>query len=452
MRHCTLCAVVLSLFTTTAPCASPVGDGDWPYWRGPERNGMARGEAPLEWSDTKNMKWKIPIPGRGHSSPVVWGNKIFVTTAVPTGVAPQTQAPASGDPAGVPGRGGRRGGFGDTGPQIEHRFELLCLDRKDGKILWHKTAKVAVPHEGFHRMYGSFASNSPVTDGKHVYAFFGSRGLYCYDLNGKLVWEKDLGLQMRIRLQFGEGTAPVLYGDKIILNYDHEGDSFIAALDKNTGKELWRTSRDEGSAWSAPLVVEHKRKAQVVVSASKKVRSYDFQTGELIWECAGLGSNVIPAPVHQNGLVYAMSGHRDPKLMAIQLGRTGDLTGTDAIVWSQTRGTGYTPSPVLFESKLYVLSDGGMVSCYNATTGEPYYQQVRLPKPYSFKSSPVGANGKLYLASEDSDVIVLKMGESFEVLATNTIAGEFFIGTPAIIDGEIILRGRNHLYCITVGN
>jgi outer membrane protein assembly factor BamB len=410
--------------------------GQWPKWRGPDDNGVARTDAPLHWSDTENIKWKATIPGRGHSSPVLWGDKIFLTTAVPT-------AASAVAPRNTNGMGG------DPNPQPEHRFELICLDKKTGKVLWQRTAKVATPHEGFHNMYGSFASNSPVTDGKRVYAFFGSRGVYCYDLDGKLIWEKDLGVKMTMRLGFGEGIAPALSGDALILGFDQEKGSFVVVLDKNTGAELWRANRDEVSTWSMPLVVDYAGSKQVIVAAANKVRSYDLKTGKVIWECAGLGGNVIPAPVYKDGIVYVMSGFRNPNLMAIRLGRTGDLTGTDAVLWSTTRGNSYTPSPVLYDDKLYTLTDTGMLSCYNARTGAPYYQMRRLPKPYSFKSSPVGANGKLYMASEDGDVVVVKMGEKFEVLATNTLSDQFVVGTPAIVDGEIFLRGQNTLFCIS---
>jgi outer membrane protein assembly factor BamB len=335
---------------------------------------------------------------------------------------------------------------------IEHKFLLICLDRKTGKVIWQKTARVATPHEGYHRTYGSFASNSPITDGKYLYASFGSRGIYCYDLNGKLIWEKDLGVKMQMRLQFGEGAAPALDKDRMYLTYDHEGGSFFVALDKRTGKELWRAERDEPSSWSTPLVIEHAGRPQVIVSATRKVRSYDGETGKLIWECEGLGSNVIPAPVYQDGVVFVMSGHRDPKLMAIKLGKEGDLSGTDSVLWSQTRGMSYTLSPVLHEGKLYVVTDSGQVSSFNVTTGEPYYHQVRLPKPYNFKASPVGVNGKLYLASEDGDVIILKLGEKFEVVATNTLEDQMFIASPVIADSHLFLRSQNWLFCIGGGS
>ena len=298
-------------------------------------------------------------------------------------------------------------------------------------------------------MYGSFASNSPVTDGKHVYAFFGSRGVYCYDLDGKLVWDRDLGVKMKMRLQFGEGTAPALDGDSLILNFDQQDGSFVVALDKNNGKEIWRAVRDEISAWAMPLVIEHDGRKQVIVSATNKVRAYDLKTGKLLWECGGLGPNVIPAPVKMGDSVIVMSGFRDPNMLSIRLGREGDLTGTDAVLWTNTRGNSYTPSPVLFDGRLFLLTDNGTVSCLNAKTGVPYYQQQRLPKPYTFKSSPVLAGGKLYMASEDGDVVVLKASEKYEVLATNTLKDQFFIATPAFADGEIYLRGQNTLFCIS---
>jgi len=421
----------------------------WPQWRGPFFNGMARGDAPTTWSDTSNIKWKVDIPGRGYSTPVIWGDKIFITTATPTGKpAAVPSAPASSQPAAPEQRRGRGPG-GEAAPQVEHKFEVLCLDRKTGKVLWQKTAKIAVPHEGFHRAYGSFASNSPVTDGKYVYASFGSRGVYSYDFNGKLIWEKDLGVQMRMRNGFGEGAAPLLSGDRLFLLFDQEADSFIVALDKRTGKELWRSARDERSSWSTPYWIEHAGRKQVVVTGATKVRSYDPESGKVLWESAGLGANTIPAPVVQNDVVFVMSGFRDPRLMAIKLGKEGDLTGSDSILWSQTRGLSYTASPVLHENKLYVVTDNGLISVFNATTGEPHYSQVRLPKAANLKASPVGANGKLYVATEDGDVIVIKMGDKFEVIATNTLADQVFISTPVIAGGDLFLRGQNHLFCIS---
>jgi outer membrane protein assembly factor BamB len=448
-----LAVVATGLLLATVRAGTAPGDTYWPYWRGPAADGMAVGDAPVTWSATENVRWKTDLPGLGNSSPIVWGDFVFVTTAIKTGTAAPSSAPPTPPalPPGPPGGGRGMGPGGGGGPQVEHKFDVICLDRKTGRILWQRTAKTAVPHEGGHNTYGSFASNSPVTDGKYVYAFFGSRGMYCYDFKGTLVWQKDFGVQLRMRMAFGEGMAPVLAGTKLILVFDHEGDSFMVVLDKATGKEIWRASRAEKTNWAAPLVVTFKGRTEVIVAGSAKVRSYDLDTGKPIWECAGLGANTIPQPVTQDDMVFVMTGYRNPMLMAIRLGREGDLTGTDAVVWSQTKGNSYTPSPVIFENKLYVLTDTGMVSCYNARSGEPYYHQVRLPKAYSFKSSPVGANGRLYLASENDDVIVLRMGEKFEVLATNTMPDQMFIATPAITGGEIFLRSKTTLFCISKG-
>ncbi len=443
VRRLLFLTVVLSATLSLQPgVPAASGPGDWPYWRGPNADGMAVGDAPVKWSDTENVRWKIDIPGRGHSSPVIWGDQIFLTTAIPVG-APPAASPASDQPA---GRGRVPGG---AGPLVEHKFDVLSIDRRSGKILWQRTAKVATPHEGYHAQYGSFASNSPVTDGKHVYASFGSRGVYCYDLKGTLVWQRDFGIQLKMRMAFGEGLGPVLADDKLILVFDHEGgDSFIAAVDKTTGKDVWRVARDERSNWAAPLVVDVKGTKQVIVAATKAIRAYDLRDGRLIWQCSGLGANTIPHPARLGDLLFVMSGYQNPKLMAIRLGREGDLTGTDAIVWTETRGTSYVPSPVVADGRLYVLTDTGMLSCLDTQTGRPFYQQTRLPATHSFKASPVGANGKLYLASENDDVIVVKMGETFEVLATNTMKDETFIATPAIAGGEIYLRSQKRLYCI----
>lgn len=434
----------LSILLFPALLLAADGPDGWPHWRGLHDDGMARGDAPLHWSDTEHVAWKAPVPGRGHSSPVVWGDRIFVTTAVPAGNA-RAAASSDGPPPAPPGR---RGGFGSSGPQSEQKLMLLSFDRKSGKLLWEKVARTATPHEGYHPRYGSFASNSPITDGKHVFAFFGSRGVYCYTLDGQLVWEKDFGIKLRIFNGFGEGSWPALDGNRLVLLFDQEGESFLVALDKNTGRELWRMPRPEGTNWSGPLITSHNGRKQVVVSATKQVCAYDLETGKLIWEATGLGRNTIPAPVAADGMVFVMSGFRDPNLLAIRLGREGVLTGTDAIVWQNQRGNSYTASPVLYDGKLYVLTDNGMLSCFDAKTGKPYYQQVRLPKPYNFKASPVGVNGKLYLASEEGDVIVVRMGEKFEALATNTLEGQMFVATPAILDGEIYLRGPNTLFCV----
>lgn len=398
-------------------------DGDWAYWRGPNATGMAQGDAPLRWSETDGIKWKANVPGRGFSSPVVSGDRVFLTTAIP---ADEMAAKAR---------------------LVEHRFVVLCYDRRTGKLIWEKTAKTATPHEPHHPTYGSFASNSPVTDGQHVFAFFGSRGLYAYTMDGQLVWQKDFGT-LRMFMTFGEGAWTWLEGDTLLVVLDHEGESFLVALDKATGNERWRTPRQGNTNWTGPYVTTVEGHKQVIVSASRESVGYDFASGKRLWWARGLGQNTIPQPIAAGDLVFVQSGYRNPNLMAIKLGYAGDLTDTEAVVWENTRGNSYTPSPVLHDGILYLLTDSGMLSAFDAKTGKPHYQQQRLPKPYQFKASPVGANGKLYLAAETDDVVVVRMGPTFEVLATNTLPGESFIASPALAGGELFLRGERTLYAV----
>ena len=482
-------------FAVSLPAAN------WDRWRGLDNSGMASGEAPLRWSSTEHIKWAADIPGRSSSTPIVWGDRLFLTTAIPVETpgesvaetpAPETRSrrqgrPAGGEPApltrGMRTRirelsGGKdlselsrderreimrqvrrdaRGPRDQRGPEVgqrgaeiaEHRFVVMALDRNTGEVIWERAPIVTRPHEGFHRRYGSFASSSPVTDGNLVFACFGSRGIYAYDMDGNLVWKKDYGIKLRMANAFGEGRSPTLHGDTLLLVHDHQGDSFISALDKRTGEELWRRSRDERSAWSQPLVLEHDGQTQAIVAASGKIRSYDLESGEVIWECAGLGSNAIPAIVRAGDVVYAMSGHRDPNLLAIRLGGKGDITDSDFVLWTNQRGNSYSASPVIDQGILYFVTDRGLMSALDAKTGKPHYQQRRLPGTYSLKASPIGAGGRLYIATEQGDVVVVGMGPEFEVLATNTIEEEFFMASPVVVDGEMFLRGRNRLYAIS---
>lgn len=416
---------VLALWAVQAGSA-PV---QWGQWRGPFNTGMAATDAPLRWTE-RDVRWQVAVPGRGHSTPVAAGDHLYLTTAVPTGKGAGPAAP------------GRAGGGADAG--LEHRFEVIAIDRRDGTTAWRRTATVATPHEGYHRTYGSFASNSPVTDGTRVFAFFGSRGLYAYRTDGTPLWQKDFAVRMRMDMAFGEGTPLTLHDGRLLLHFDHLDTGFLAMLDPATGREIWRTKRTEPYNWAAPYVARHDGRRQIIVSG-QTVRSYDFDTGELVWEAAGLGENTIPQPVQHDDLVFAMSGHTIKNIMALRLGRKGTLTGSDGVAWSTPRGAPYTPSPVLHEGRLYVLTDNGRLSCFDAATGTPRYEQARLPQPYNFKASPVGANGKLYLASEEGDVIVVKMGDAFEVLATNTMEGHSFIASPVIVDGDLYLRSRSHL-------
>jgi outer membrane protein assembly factor BamB len=435
-------AAALLLFVSSLSAQQgrvPAADS-WAHWRGPSQTGVAAGSAPVRWSDTSNVAWKVEVPGRGHSSPVIWGDRIFVTTAVPTGRKPGPSDAAAG-------RDGRRGD-GGAGAHEEHRFDVIAFDRATGTVVWRQTAATATPHEGYHATYGSFASNSPTTDGQRVYASFGSRGVFAYDLNGTLLWRRDFNIQMRMFQEFGEGVGPVLDEGRLILLFDHEGDGFLVMLDAATGREIWRTPRTDGTNWAAPLVVRHQGRTQIVVNSPRKVRGYDYESGKQIWETAGLGLNTIPRPVQHGDSVLVMSGFIRPALFAIRLGREGDLAGTDAIKWSANRGLAYTSSPVLHEGKLYFLTDNGLVSAIDAATGTPVYQQVRLPKPYAIKASPVAAGGMLYFPTEDGDVVVARIGPTLDVVATNTLTDQSFVASPAVAGGDIVLRSRTHLFRI----
>ena len=463
----------LCLLWTVALSAAPASSPNWPHWRGPLANGIApAGNPPTTWSENENVKWKVKIPGNGFSTPIIWGNQIFLQTAIATGkkvepsaaekkearlhspqVFGQAQNPGDNTP---PGEGQRRrrgpggpggGGFGRGEKPTElQQFALLSLDRATGKMQWQKIVREEVPHEGHHRDH-TFASHSPVTDGTHVYSWFGSRGLHCYDLNGHLKWQKEFG-QLRTANGFGEGNSPALHGNTLIVNWDHEGEDFIAALDKTTGKELWRNARDERTTWTTPLIVEHDGRAQVVVTASQRIRSYDLATGKQIWECGGMTANVIPTPVSDFGMVYAISGFRGASLLAIKLGKTGDLTGTDAISWKHTKATPYVPSPLLYGDKIYFYSgNNAILSCLNAKTGEAIFTEQRLEGPSGIYASPVGAGGRIYLAGRNGTSVVLKQSDKFETLATNKL-DEKFDASPAIVGNELFLRGHESLYCI----
>jgi outer membrane protein assembly factor BamB len=447
----------------------------WPQWRGPAATGVApQGDPPITWSETENVKWKVKIPGNGSSTPIIWGKQIFIQTAVKAEKAPGAEnkpaafrrnlgvqvfgqaqnPPGNNPPPGAPpgGGGGQRrrpggGGGGREKPTDVHQFVLLSIDRETGQTLWQKTVKEEVPHEGHHRDHG-FASHSPVTDGQHIYSWFGSRGVHCFDLKGGLVWKKEFG-QQRTANGFGEGNSLALHDNILVVNWDHEGEDFIAAYDKSTGKELWRNPRDERTTWTTPLIVTHDGKQQVVVSASQRIRSYDLATGKLVWECGGMTANVIPTPVADFGMVYVMSGFRGTSLLAIRLGKTGDLTGSDAIAWKHDRSTPYVPSPLLYGERLYFFShNNAILSCFNAKTGQALYDAHRLEGPSGIYASPVGAAGRVYLAGRNGTCLVLKDGDKVEVLATNSLADRFD-ASPAVSGNQLFLRGHENLYCIS---
>lgn len=417
-------------------------ENNWHQWRGPYANGVSpNGDPPVEWSEEKNIKWKIQIPGKGHSTPIIWKDQIFILTAVETekGAKPVEKKEGS--------QQGRRRGMPINKTTVVHNFMILSINRQDGKTLWKYSVKEEVPQEGTHQ-FGSWASNSPVTDGQHVYAYFGSRGLFCFDMQGKLKWERDFG-QLNKRMNFGEGSSPVLHGDRIFVNWDHEGQSFIAALDKKTGKDIWKVDRDEATSWATPYVVEVEGKLQVITNATKLIRSYDFATGELVWQCGGMTLNAIPSPFAADGILYAMTGFRGNALLAIRLsGAKGDITDTDAIVWKYGKDTPYTPSGLLFNERLYFLkSNNGILSCHDAKTGKIYYSNQRLEGMGNIFTSPVFAKGRIYIQGEKGTAYVIQEGPEFKILAKNKL-DDNFCASPVVIDKNMYLRGYKNLYCI----
>lgn len=449
---------LLLTFTLHAAAAEP---GHWPQWRGPHFDGTSESGAnpPVSWSETKNIKWKAKIPGNGASTPIIWGNRIFIQTAIPTGKKTAEPAPAEAaptppppPPAGGEGRrGGRRGGGGGGNrgmkPTEEYQFALICYDRATGRPLWQKTVNEELPHEGHHKDHG-FSSHSPVTDGTHVYAWFGSRGLHCLDMEGNIKWSKDLG-KMQTRNAFGEGTSPALSGNTIVVNWDHEGDDFVVAFNKKDGSEIWRQPREEKTTWATPLVVEVDGKKQVIVSATNRIRSYDLANGKEIWSCGGMTTNVIPTPVANKDTVYALSGFQGAALLAIRMpGASGDLSGTGAIVWEHAKRTPYVPSPLLVKNRLYFHSGNeGVLSCFEATTGKPFIEAERIPGMSGIYASPVAAADNVYLTGREGTVVVIKQSDKLEVVSTNKL-DDAFDASPAVAGNEIYLRGHQNLYCI----
>jgi outer membrane protein assembly factor BamB len=432
-----------SIAVLLAPLALAGGlDSDaqdnWPQWRGPLATGVApHGDPPLVWNDTDgtNIRWKTEIPGRGHSTPIVWDDRILLTTAIAFGDAlPPHPSMAPGNHDNLP-------------VTHRHKFVALAVSRSSGEILWQQTLHEALPKEQGHRT-ASLASNSPVTDGKHMFAFFGSFGLYCLDLDGQLVWKADFGPMQSLH-GHGEGSSPVLYEDTLIVNWDHEGNSFLVALDKNTGQQRWKVERQEITSWATPIVIQHEGKAQVIVSGTNRVRGYDLDNGKVLWECGGLSSNIVASPVSADGMVFAGSSYDKRALLAIRLdGAAGDITDTDRIAWNRFRGTPYVPSPLLYDGNLYFLSHyQGILSRVDARTGEDRPGPLRLDGIDYVYASPVAAAGRIYVTDLDGTTVVVSTGEVPRILARNRLP-EPVSASAAIVGRQLFLRGDKHLYCL----
>ncbi len=411
---------------------------NWHQWRGPLATGFApHGDPPLKWDEKTNIKWRAPIPGRGSATPIVWGDRIFVVTAVDTG----KQADPKDLPKPTPGEEKRT-----KAPTTYHQFIVMCLDRNTGQIRWKDRATEQVPHEGHHQTH-SYAAGSPTTDGKFLYVSFGSFGIFCYDLDGKRIWHRDLG-DMDTRLGWGEAVTPVIHGDTLIVNWDHEHDSCIYALDSRTGETRWKKDRDEKSSWNTPFIVEHNGRTQVIVNGTTKVRSYDLKIGEVIWQCGGQTVNAIPSPVAADGVAYVMSGYRGSAADAIPLDAKGDVTDSDKLIWHHDRGTPYVPSPLLVDGRLYfTYTNTSILTCLDAKTGKPLIDRARLPGPTSLYASPAAAKDRIYFVGRDGTCVVIKRADQLEVLAINKL-DEGIDASPVIVGKQLFLRGEKHLYCI----
>ena len=408
----------------------------WGQWRGPLATGTAPGaDPPIAWSESENLRWKFRLPGSGHSSPVIWGDRVFVTAAVEVGEAfapRRDSAPGAHD--GVP-------------VTHEHEFVVLAVDRASGKQLWRTVVRREIPHEGGH-VTASLASNSPVTDGERVYAFFGSRGLHALDFDGKIQWQVDLG-KMQTKHAHGEGASPVLHGDTLVVNWDHRGDSFVVAMDTRTGKERWRVERNEVTSWSSPIVIEVDGRRQVVVSGTERIRGYDLATGEVIWECGGLSANVVASPVFEDGLLFAASSYDTRALLAIRLeGARGDLTDSDRVVWRRFRGTPYVPSPLLHQGDLYFLRHyQPILTRVHAATGVDKPGPIRLQGLRDIYASPVAAAGRVYVTDRHGVTMVIDAAEEPRLLAANRL-DDRFSASAALVGNELFLRGETWLYSI----
>jgi outer membrane protein assembly factor BamB len=424
--------------------AAPAGDfqqdklDNWHHWRGPLATGFApKGDPPLTWDEKKNIKWKADLAGKGSASPIVWGDRVFVLTAVATDRKIEPEKRPKGDP---------RFEKKTDAPDNYYQFIVMSFDRATGKPLWKKTAADQVPHEGHHPTH-SYAAGSPTTDGKFLYASFGSFGIFCFDFDGNLKWQRDLG-KLNTRLGWGEAVTPVIHGDSLLLNWDQEADSALICLDARTGETKWKATRDERTSWNTPLVVEFNGKTQVIVNGTTRIRSYDIADGKLIWECAGMTVNAIPSAVAKDGIAYVMSGYKGSAVAAVPLGSVGDLKDNGKVAWRYAKGTPYVPSPLLLGDRLWFTKENTQIlTVLDIKTGKPVIDQERLPNVKDFYASPVAAAGRIYMTGRDGITLVLKDGDTLEVLAANRL-NDAIDATPAIAGKQLFLRGEKYLYCI----
>lgn len=437
----------LALLPLWAQAAEPKGV-HWPSFRGPRASGVAEGfPTPVTWDagSSTNIKWKRPIPGLGHACPVIWGDRLFVATAISGKPNPQLRI-------------GRFGNIDSVDDETVHRWEMLCLDKKTGRVVWRKTAHTGVPRIKRHTK-STHANTTAATDGKHVVVLFGSEGLYCYDVAGKLLWKKDLGVldsgYYRVpAAQWEFAGSPILHAGRVIVQCDVQENSFLAAFDVADGREIWRTPRDDVPTWSTPAVYEHDGQTRLVVNGYKHIGGYDLASGKAIWKLGGGGDIPVPTPVVGHGLLFICSAHgsRAP-MFAVRVGASGDITldtgatANEHIAWSDPRCGAYLVTPLVYGDYLYSCRGSGILTCYEARTGKRMYRERLGHGSASFTASIVAADDKLYLTSEVGDVYVVAAGPEFKVLATNAL-NETCLATPAISEGELFFRTRDHVVAV----
>ncbi len=424
------------------PASGARAQANWTQFRGSSAGVVEDVVLPDSWSTTENVAWTVEIPGRGWSSPIVWGERIFLTSAV-------SEADAE-----APKKGLYLGGNRDKPSEKPHRWMVYCIDLATGKILWERLAHAGVPRHPLH-IKNTYASETPVTDGQRVYAYFGNVGLYCYGMDGEPLWSKDLG-SLKIRYNWGTAASPVLYEDKLFVQNDNDEQSFLVALDKKMGEQIWRVERDEKSNWATPYIWRNDQRTELITCGTGKVRSYDLD-GRLLWELGGMSNIVIPTPLAEHGLLYVTSGYVGDKkrpLFAIRPGAQGDISLKDDqssnqyIAWYQKQGGPYNPSPIVYGDYLYVLYDRGLLSCYDARTGDEVYSQQRIAAgARAFTASPWANDGKLFCLSEDGDTFVIQAGPEFKLLGRNAL-DEMCMATPAAVRGSLIIRTLTKLYRI----
>ncbi len=438
----------IALLALAAITLSAPPETEWPSFRGPRASGISDGQnLPERWNGItgENIKWKIRIPGLAHSSPIIWGNRLFVTSAI------SSEADATF----------KHGLFGEGDASTDlsiQKWAVYCIDKKTGNKLWESIAYEGVPKEKRH-VKNTYASSTPATDGRHVVAFFGSQGLYCFDINGKLIWKKDLGV-LNVgaydapEYEWGPASSPIIYKNKVIVQCDTSKEDFLLALDIESGATLWRTERQELPSWGTPTIYPGPQRTELVTNGSNFIRGYNPETGKELWRLGGSSQITAPTPIFQDDLIVVASGRRpEAPIFVIRAGASGNITLPDGsttskdIAWSMRQRGPYMPTPLIYARNLYVLGNQGVFDCYDLRSGKEHYRQRVEHQGGGFSSSPVAADGRIYLSSEDGDIFIVKAGAEFQLLNTNPM-GERLMATPAISDGRMYVRGEKNLFAI----